>query len=153
VIPAKIEGDSRPIGAPSNWNEAESGRCGALFVRHDVVGGLQFMTSAWEPDTNEIGWLLAGAKIQLGVSARQHPVVNLGVGDPPEDGLPVFTVRQSIDAEGKRSVRATIFIPPTDSKGGAVAWADATVEGGSIGEAVGQAVDYAENLAREQGLI
>lgn len=150
--PAKIEGDARPIGAPANWDEGKAGRCGALFVRRETHGPYVFMTSAWEASADQAGWILAGAKVELGISAPQHPVVRMGTGPVTPDSLPVFTIRQCVTLDGKHTVRATMYAPPAGDKSGGSAWGEVTVDGDLV-DAIRDAVKFATDTARDNGVI
>lgn len=85
MLPQRIEGalDS-PIGKPADWNADKAGECLALHVREQMIGDYRFMVSAWEPSPGELAALVCGAPVHLGISAKQHPVVQLGVGDVPK---------------------------------------------------------------------
>lgn len=52
--PTRISGaDPKPLAAPADWNEAEAGPCGALFIRRERHDGVDYMRSAWEVDAGE----------------------------------------------------------------------------------------------------
>lgn len=142
-----------PIGAPGNWTEESHGHCQALFVRDEVIEGLRFMRSAWEVGADEAGWLLAGANLQLGVSAPQHPVVNIGLGPTPP-GLPVHTIRQITDLKGRAMVRVTLYAPPNveSRKTGGTVWAEAEITSSGFIDAVREALASIELVAAEQGI-
>lgn len=83
MIPSsdKIEGQTRLIGAPRDWDQELDGPCGALSVRDEVdtQSGVNFMHSEWELEPGELARLRAGAKVLLRISGFTHPVVSVGV--------------------------------------------------------------------------
>lgn len=146
MMPAKIEGESRPIGKPKGWDQAKDGHCATLHVRDQQIGGLAFMISAWEAGPLEPGYLLAGANVHLGISAPIHPVVNMGVGPVPEDFEPVYTIKPVPHPDAKKVIRVMRFSP----KG--PIYADAFVGGAGIADAFGKAVAAIEEYAAANGL-
>lgn len=146
--PVKIEGDAIRLGAPRDWSDADHGRCSALWVRIDSVDGLPFMRSAWEPDADDAGLLLAGAKVQLGICGTTHPVVQLGLGPLPEDFIPPLTVEQAITPEGLKTVKVVMFV-----RGGQKITAAATLGTDGLGPAVALAIGEIETLAAAEGLL
>lgn len=142
--PVRIEGATIPLGKPEGWDEGEAGHCSTLWVRPDIDGGLPFLRSAWEVTVNEIGLLLAGAKVQLGVCAKQHPVVNLGLGPAPESYLPPVVVQQTAH-HGCPAVMVLMFFPC-----GQRVKSEATIGADGLGAAVKLAIDEIENFARER---
>jgi hypothetical protein len=114
--PAVIEGHVTVAGRPENWDESVQGKCHGLPLRLDLVGDLQFMRSAWEPSDDELARLIAGATIELGISAPQHPVVQMGVGAVPFDSeigaRPIYVIRDMTDADGARWCRAIVVLGP-----------------------------------------
>lgn len=143
MLPAKIDGKTRPIGKPEDWKES-SGHCATIHVRDERIGELKFMKSAWEPDALEAGWMLAGARIHLGISAVQHPVVNLGIGPTPAEFDAVYTIKPMPDPQGRSMVRLTRFGPRKD---GLAVYADAEVVGGDLAEAFARALEAIEAYA------
>lgn len=79
MLPGRIEGSTRILGAPSSWDPSVSGPCAGLAVRDLVDNGLPWMVSSWEPTPEELAQLVAGGRIQLWVQGVSHPVVALGV--------------------------------------------------------------------------
>lgn len=85
--PGRIEGATRTLGAPQNWEKERHGPCGGLPIRDVVLpdSGLNAMGSVWFPTPEEIAALVEGAPIQLWVLGSTHPVVALMVGKTPCD--------------------------------------------------------------------
>lgn len=75
----RIEGATRTLGAPHDWDEATSGKCYGLPVRDVVIDGAPYMVSAWEPSPAELQALINGESIHLFIRGTVHPVVMLGV--------------------------------------------------------------------------
>lgn len=143
--------DGRPIGKPKGWDEKMFGHCATLHVRDDLVSGMNFMTSAWELDPLEAGWLLAGANVHLGINGRPetpHPVVRMGIGEPPLEFLPVYTITSPpvADPGGRTVIRVMRFSPK-----GSV-YADAYQGEAGIAEAFGRAVAAIEEFAAANGM-
>ena len=145
--PVRIDGATIPLGKPESWRDEENGKCSTLWVRSDVENGLPFLRSAWEVSTNEICLLLAGAKVQLGICTKQHPVVNMGLGPAPADYLPPLVVEQTVH-HGCAAVKVTMLLP-----NGQAVKAEASVGGAGLGEAVKIAIDEIERFAREREWI
>lgn len=80
MIPARIANATRRLGAPEGWDEARDGLCVGLDV---LIDGHEF-TSCWEPTSDELERLVAGAKVYLTVVGGQPPVC-LQVGPEPTD--------------------------------------------------------------------
>jgi len=139
--------DPKPLGAPPDWNEAESGHCGALFVRRELIDGVHYMRSAWEVDHGEAALLYAGAKLTLGVAGQQHPVVQLGVADLPDDFEPVVHARRFTHTDGRPCVRVEMLFP---HEGGQRAFANVHVDG-TLADAISTGVTQIETFARKQG--
>lgn len=151
--PVRIEGTARPLGAPKNWRDS-SGHCGELFIRDENISGVHFMRSAWEPDSDEIGWLLAGAKIQLGISAPQHPVVQVGIGPCPETAEPVYTIRHITSEHGEPGIRMTMYIPPqSEANLGGSAWCELNIGKSSMPDVAANAMKTLQEVAKAKGLI
>ncbi|WP_449411070.1 hypothetical protein [Methylobacterium komagatae] len=80
----RITGATRNLGAPSNWNPETDGICGGLPIRDEPHRpGINQMTSAWLPTTEEIERIVAGAPVYLVVLGVTHPPVAMLVGNPP----------------------------------------------------------------------
>lgn len=82
MIPARIEGCTRALGAPRGWTPETSGACVGLPIRDEQSGDMPCMVSAWEPTPAELQAIIAGAKIMLRVVGTAHPPVALYVGEP-----------------------------------------------------------------------
>lgn len=149
----RIADSTHALAAPSNWDEDKSGRCQTLHARLEEVDGVMFMRSAWEADASEIGWMLAGSRIVLGVTPIKtetgisHPVVHMGILPPPEDSAPAFTIRQFTNLKGVTICRAELFC-----RAGS-AYAEIEMHGATIVEAAAAALHKVDELAREGGLI
>lgn len=154
VQPARIEGDSRPVGAPENWSRETHGDCQALFVRQDQEAGLVFMRSAWEVNAAEAGWLLAGATLQLGISAPRHPVVSMRLGPIPLEAEPVYTIRRITSLSGQPGVHVAMFAPRRGlgSRTGGTVWAEAAIADDDFGQAVKEALAEIAVLAEKEGI-
>ena len=86
MIAGKIENHTAKFGPPK---ELDDTKCGTLFIRHELIDGLQWMRSAWYPTPAELAAINAGAPIILGISSpNAHPVVQMGVGALPCDDPP-----------------------------------------------------------------
>jgi len=83
MIPARIEGCTRTLGAPVGWTQETSGPCRGLPIRDEVNGDVPVMVSAWEPMPDELAAIAAGGKIMLRIVGTGHPPVMLWVESPP----------------------------------------------------------------------
>lgn len=83
MIPARISGCTRVLGAPAGWTPETSGPCCGLPIRDEINSDQNVMISAWEPTPSEIAALVAGAKVMLRVAGTGHPPVMLWTGEPP----------------------------------------------------------------------
>lgn len=79
MIPARIAGATRYLGAPKGWEPEEDGHCGHLAILDMDVNGLPVMASVWEPTPAELERLNAGAKVTLFVVGQSHPPVSIEV--------------------------------------------------------------------------
>ncbi|APR52004.1 hypothetical protein CA223_06740 [Sphingomonas koreensis] len=145
--PARIAGANAELGAPQKWSAEEHGHCANLWVRREVEDGMPWMRSAWEATPNEVGLLLAGAKLELGILGQTHPVVNLGVGPLPDDFAPPMIVERTVH-QGASAVRVSMFFA-----NGRRVWAEAYLEPHGLGRAVKLAIDSVENRAKQDGLL
>lgn len=86
MIIRAIDGFTRCLAKPKDWDEEKFGPCTGLPILDHVDQNDQHsMISAWEPTPDEIKSLIAGAPIYLRVLGTIHPPVGLWVGKPPED--------------------------------------------------------------------
>ncbi len=86
MLPGKIENHTAKFGPHEAMPDA---KCGTLFIRLELIDGLQFMRSAWYPTNAELAAINAGAPIILGISTpNAHPVVHLEAGRLPSDDPP-----------------------------------------------------------------
>ena len=81
MIPARIEGCTRTLGAPPDWTPETDGPCCGLPIRDEAAGSLHFMISCWEPTPAELAALNAGAKVMLRIVGISHPPVMLWAGE------------------------------------------------------------------------
>lgn len=86
MLPGRIPNHTHLIGKPADWDESALGHCAALHCRAEIIDGVMYLRSAWVPSPAELQLLNSGASIELGIAGGGHPVVNMGVGNPP----PVF---------------------------------------------------------------
>ena len=79
MIPQRIEGATRYLGAPMNWNPAD-GSCDHLAIRDEPTeGGSNAMLSVWEPTPEELQKIMEGKPVYLQVLGVQHPPVYVWV--------------------------------------------------------------------------
>lgn len=147
MTPARIVGANVELGAPQKWSAEEHGHCSSLWVRREVDSGMTWMRSAWEVASDEVGLLLAGAKLELGVLGASHPVVNLGPGPLPEDFEPPMIVERIVH-QGSAAVRVSMFFPT-----GRRVWAEVYVAPHGLGGATKLAIEQIEELAKQGGLL
>lgn len=84
MIPLRIQGATRNLGAPENWNFEVDGECAHLAIRDVVDDGVRLMQSCWEPTPEELAALNAGGKVRLDVVGSMHPPVMLYVANEPD---------------------------------------------------------------------
>lgn len=148
--PVRIPGAlPKPLGAPDDWTE-ENGKCRGLFIRPQMINGVHFMQSAWEASPEEAGLLLAGGKMVLGISGVQHPVVQLGVAELPEEFPPVVTARPVVDIVGNSGVQVDMLFAYGGGRRGVSRMA---LEGRGFATAVAEGIEQIEALARREGWI
>lgn len=86
MIPARIQGATRVLGAPTGWTPETSGPCRGLPIRDGSAGDVPVMESAWEPTPAELAALNAGGKVYLRIVGSGHPPVMVYVLGPAGDG-------------------------------------------------------------------
>ena len=80
MIPKRIAGATRYLGAPLNWEPEDGGPCSHLaIVDAQLDGGTPVMISAWEPTPGEIAAMMAGSPVYLQVCGSSHPPVAVWV--------------------------------------------------------------------------
>jgi len=70
-----IEGCTRRLGAPPNWNHETDGICHTL----EILDSDGFMYSAWQPSPAELKRLNEGQPVVLAIEGNRHPVVSVFV--------------------------------------------------------------------------
>lgn len=150
--PARIDNAlPKPLAAPADWDPATNGHCAGLFIRVDQSDGLTYMRSAWDVQHDETLHLLAGAKMVLGISGIQHPVVNMAVDQLPEDFQPAYTVRQIVTLGGIAAARVEGLYP---AKGRPQRiFVEEPIDAAGLSITVGRAIDKIEELARKNGWV
>jgi hypothetical protein len=82
VIPKRIPGATRYLGAPKGWEPDGNGHCAHLAIQDaELDGGAPVMVSAWEPTPGELAALNAGAPVYLQIVGTAHPPVMVWVGE------------------------------------------------------------------------
>ena len=85
MIPVRIKGSTRYLGAPMGWQPSENGHCAHLAIRDEVSQGMPIMESAWEPTPAELAVLNRGGKVYLRIVGNVHPPVMVyALGPGPE---------------------------------------------------------------------
>jgi hypothetical protein len=80
MIPKRIAGATRYLGAPKDWNPDKDGDCAHLAIQDAMLdGGTPVMVSAWEPTPGELAALNAGAPVYLQIVGSAHPPVMVWV--------------------------------------------------------------------------
>lgn len=84
MIPGRIEGATRGLVAPADWDKAQDGACAGLVIKDEALAsGGNCMISVWHPTPREVELIQQGASVVLGVVGSLHPAVALGVGQAP----------------------------------------------------------------------
>jgi hypothetical protein len=81
MIPKRIAGATRYLGAPKGWEPEADGDCSHLAIVDvpSANGGSPVMISAWEPTPKELEALNAGQPVYLQVVGSTHPPVMVWV--------------------------------------------------------------------------
>jgi hypothetical protein len=80
----RIEGATRELGKPADWNEnRDAAHCSTLPVRDVITPEGPFMISAWELTPDELAALQRGETLKLWIRGTSHPVVAISVGAVP----------------------------------------------------------------------
>lgn len=80
MIPKRIDGATRYLGAPVGWEPEKSGECSHLAIVDTFINdGQPVMLSAWEPTPAEIEAINEGLPVYLQVCGTAHPPVNVFV--------------------------------------------------------------------------
>jgi hypothetical protein len=77
MLPLRMQGQTRALGAPSDWDADKSGHCSVLSIVDTEVAGHRWMVSRWEPTPDELALLNAGGSVELWICGSAHPVVSL----------------------------------------------------------------------------
>lgn len=87
MIAGRIEGATRILKSPTEWNNKDDGVCAGLAIKDDVLpSGINCMASVWHPTTEELLLIQAGAPIKLWIVGQNHPAVHVGVSRAPNGG-------------------------------------------------------------------
>lgn len=82
MIPKRIAGATRYLGAPKGWNPDTDGDCSHLAIQDTMLdGGMPVMVSAWEPTPRELSAMQAGRPVYLQIVGTAHPPVMVWVCD------------------------------------------------------------------------
>ena len=73
----RIEGHTRLLAT-------EQRQYRPLYIRDQVEGGINYMTSQWRPDAEDIAKIVMGAPLLLSLAGNGHPPVLIQVGPVPE---------------------------------------------------------------------
>lgn len=87
MIPARIEGATRFLGAPKDWDEKRDGSCGTLPIKDYQDEQGEYMLSAWTPTPAELDQLVLGGCVYLWIRGVKHPVVSLSIGAAPDEDM------------------------------------------------------------------
>lgn len=79
-----INGHTRILGAPSNWDQSKGECVGLPIMDQDTENG-SCMISEWQPEAADLKLLNMGMPIHLWVYGTTHPVVSISVGQPSQE--------------------------------------------------------------------
>jgi hypothetical protein len=88
MIPVRIKGSTRYLGAPAGWTPDTSGNCAHLAIRDSTAGDMPIMESSWEPTPDELAVLNRGGKVYLRIVGINHPPVMVYALGPGPDRVP-----------------------------------------------------------------
>lgn len=83
MIPLEMEGETRRVGQPRDWNEERDGPCATLSIRDERIGGANYMMSGYMLTQSEMDVLVqrqaAGEPciIRFAIRGENHPVILL----------------------------------------------------------------------------
>lgn len=86
MIPARISGCTRVLGAPQGWTPETSGPCRGLPIRDEAAGDMPAMVSCWEPTPAELEAINNGGKVYLRIVGVGHPPVMVYALGPASTG-------------------------------------------------------------------
>lgn len=78
----KVQGMNRDLQPPPDWNPETQGECVPLPVFAEVQNGNLLMTSAWQPNEDELEALRRGQPVALTIYGQYHPPLAVGVFEP-----------------------------------------------------------------------
>lgn len=81
--PSKINGATRTLGAPANWDQSQ-GECVGLPVLDMETAQGHVMISEWVPTAEERERLAQGLPVHVWVYGWAHPVLSVSVGEVAE---------------------------------------------------------------------
>lgn len=85
--PIRLPGMNRTLNPPPDWDEEANGPCDPLHVFADVPPGAGLrITSAWQPNEEELAALNRGCAVALTVFGGAIPPMSLGVFEDPAEG-------------------------------------------------------------------
>jgi len=90
-----INGHTRTLGAPSNWDQSK-GECAGLPIMDQETENGPCMISEWQPEANDLKLLNMGMPLHLWIFGDTHPVVSITVGQPTQEILDKTALTQSI---------------------------------------------------------
>lgn len=77
MLPMRISNATRVLGESQDEYHA-------LTIRDEMVNGINYMTSLWEPTPQEIEHLMKGGHVKLTILGTGHPPVIITTQGPPE---------------------------------------------------------------------
>lgn len=79
MLIGRIQGFTRELGKPKDWDNERDGHCEALPILDVDANGVPAMVSAWYPTPDEAKRIAAGEPVYLWIFGRSHPPVSLSV--------------------------------------------------------------------------